>query len=625
MRFSYKLLLKLKPLLLLAGLLIISSCSSLDLSSTKNEPPLSKSSKNQEKINQIKVHQLEIDNDLKAIREAWANDDLDRLETLYSHLSSIDPENLRAKEGVKFLSLAKKHQILLSEIQLYLNESTDQGDQSAKEKLQQILLERPFHPVAKKLYDNLLLKEEARVVAKQHKKLNFKDPITLKFRDVNLKMIFESLSASTKINFILDKDLPSDQKATIFIDNMPFAEALDLLLETNKLDKKILSEKSVVIFPNNPLRERDYRDLTVRNFNLEYATITQATTVLRSMLNIKKIESDARLNSIMIKDTPEVIAIAEKIIKSIDLPDPEVMLEMEVLEVSRSRLQNLGVKFPTSFNVAIPDAGLTVRELKNTNFNDLKVGGTPSVLFNGNDSDVNLLANPRIRVKNKDVAKIHIGDKVPVFSANVSSTGVTAANVQYIDVGLKLEAEPTISNSGDVTIKINLNVGSLGDLISSGTGQGVSSAYKISTRMTSTQLRLHDGETQVLAGLIDDQDRKNIDKIPGAGSLPLLGRLFSSHRDDKSKTEIVLLITPHIIRERGATESYEKEYWTGTEAETGKGSNNARFQEGIPLFITAPKPDSSSEPKVSPEAKPQNLNIQLPPSLNLPSPQMPGE
>ena len=198
---------------------------------------------------------------------------------------------------------------------------------------------------------------------------------------------------------------------------------------------------------------------------------------------------------------------------------------------------------------------LTVRDLK-VSGNSLVVNGVPGLVFNATDGDVNLLANPRVRVKNRETARIHIGEKVPVFTANVASTGVASQTVQYIDAGLKLEVEPTISSSDDVTIKINLNVGSIGDQVVASTGSSQSVAFRVGTRLASTQLRLHDGETQILAGLIDDQDRKTINKIPGIGDIPLLGKLFSNQSDNKSKTEIILSITPHIIRPRKNYEAH---------------------------------------------------------------------
>ncbi|MEQ1766955.1 MAG: secretin N-terminal domain-containing protein, partial [Methylotenera sp.] len=463
-------------------------------------------------------------------------------------------------------------------------------------KLRSVLLESPKHKKALPLFNTLLAQQAAVNKAKLTKKLSFNEPVTMEFRDVNLKMIFESLAKISKVNFILDKDVPSDQNATIFVKAIPFSDALDLLLQTNQLEKKVLSENSAIIYVNDILHQRDYKDLSVRSFTLDYADAKQMSTILRTMLNMRNVEIDTRLNTLLIKDSPEILALAEKIIYAQDKPDPEVMLELQVMEVKRSYLQNLGVEPPTGLSVPVPAGGiLTLKDLRNVTGNTLVVNGIPGLVFNATNGDVNLLANPRIRVKNKDTAKIHIGEKVPVFTANVASTGVSSQTVQYIDAGLKLEVEPTISAADDVTIKINLNVGSIGDKVVATSGSSQSIAFRVGTRMTTTQLRLHDGETQILAGLIDDQDRKTINKIPGIGDIPLLGRLFSNHTDDKVKTEIILSITPHIIRQRTPQQAHEADIWTGPEGQTGRQSPSPAFLNGASPFMV-PKPPAATSP-----------------------------
>lgn len=611
----------------LARILVTSLCMSIvacdtlnhivksDAKGIKDVPRATTAIEVPERIAAIDHHEKQIQEYMRQVHEAWATEDLAKLETIYNSLASYDAGNERAEEGLRMVGMARNHLLLLADAKKHIG-LTEADDEIAKEKLHAILLERPNHPEAKPLYDNLLKKQEAKQQEKSHKKLAYKNPISLQFRDVNLKKLFEALAKITNINFILDKDVPSDQMATIYVQSMAFNDVLDLLLQTNQLEKKVLSENSAIIYVNDPLRQREYKDLTVRSFTLDYADAKQMSATLRSMLNIKQIEVDPRLNTLMIKDSVEVLALAEKLILSQDLPDPEVMLEMEVLEINRTKLQDLGVNIPTSLTVLASDSGkgLTLDDLKSISSTKLLVGGTLGATFNASNADVNLLANPRIRVKNKEVAKIHIGEKVPVFTSNISSTGVSSQTVQYIDAGLKLEVEPNISASGDVTIKINLNVSSIGALVTNGKDASQGSAFRVGTRTTTTQLRLHDGETQILAGLIDDQDRNNIDKAPGLGDIPLLGRLFSKKRYDKSKTEIVLSVTPHIVRERKTNNANQTEYWIGSEARTGMSSPTPNFMGGAPFFI--PKPAAAPVP-VSKEDKPQSLNVPLPPGFSL--------
>ncbi len=557
---------------------------------------------------------------------AWQREDYAELNNIYTELNQYDPGNIRATEGLRQVEIAQRHQSMIAEaerlMQITGTENALSDDALAMDTLKSVLLENAQHPKALPLYKQLLAKQVMQQKAKLNKKLSFNQPVTMEFRDVNLKMIFESLAKTTKINFILDKDVPSDSKATIFAKNMAFNDALDLLLQTNQLDKKVLSENAVIIYVNDILHQRDYKDLSVRSFSLDYADAKQMSTILRTMLNMRNMEVDTRLNTLLIKDSPEILALAEKIIYAQDKPDAEVMLELQVLEVKRSYLQNLGVVTPTGVSLPVPASGiLTIRDLK-VSGNSLVVNGVPGLVFNASDGDVNLLANPRIRVKNKDTARIHIGEKVPVFTANVASTGVASQTVQYIDAGLKLEVEPTISSADDVTIKINLNVGSIGDQVVASTGSSQSVAFRVGTRLASTQLRLHDGETQILAGLIDDQDRKTINKIPGIGDIPLLGKLFSNQSDNKSKTEIILSITPHIIRPRKNYEAHEADIWTGADGQAGRVAPAANMiNGGTPFMVPRPPAQPVSTTK---EEAPKNINIPLPPGFSLGGGAVPG-
>jgi general secretion pathway protein D len=179
------------------------------------------------------------------------------------------------------------------------------------------------------------------------------------------------------------------------------------------------------------------------------------------------------------------------------------------------------------------------------------------------DGDANLLANPKIRVRDHEKAKVMIGDKVPVVTTTSTPNGFVAENIQYLDVGLKLEVEPTIHLHDDVGLKIGLEVSSLVSSIKTNNG---SSAYQIGTRNFNSVLRLKDGETQLLAGLINDEARSAANGIPLLGDLPVLGRLFSSQNDNRQKTEIVMSITPHLIRNIRRKDPMSESFWSGTEA-----------------------------------------------------------
>jgi general secretion pathway protein D len=282
------------------------------------------------------------------------------------------------------------------------------------------------------------------------------------------------------------------------------------------------------------------------------------------ILKTKDIFVDDRLNMLVMRDTPETIRIAEKLVAANDLADPEVMLEIEVLEVSQNRLQELGIQYPNRFSVLGGTAGLTLTQLKNISSSTIGVSPNPALNIKKETGDVNLLSNPRIRVKNNEKAKVQVGDKVPIITTTSTANVGVSENVTYVDVGLKLDIEPRITLDNFVNIKVGLEVSSLGKETITTNGASV---FQIGTRNASTVLRLKDGETQVLAGLLSNEERKNSNRLPGIGDIPLLGRLFANQIDRKNKTEIVLAITPRVINNLNLPNAYINEYWSGTENE----------------------------------------------------------
>jgi general secretion pathway protein D len=271
------------------------------------------------------------------------------------------------------------------------------------------------------------------------------------------------------------------------------------------------------------------------------------------------------------------------------LPEPEVLIEVEVLEIARSKLLNLGITPPSSFTAsatsiakkagttATGGAGLFLSDLTKQNANTISVSPI-SLTANALQTvgNTNTLASPRIRARNKEKAKILIGSRVPVITTStalLTSGTANSSSVQYLDVGLTLEVQPTVYQDGDVAIKVGLEVSSITNTIT--TPQGTT-AYTIGTRNANTLLRLKDGETQILAGLIQDSDTRNAAGIPGLSQIPIVGRLFGSHNSDREKSEIVLSVTPHIIRTQARAASDATEFWYGTETR----SRSAPFAGG---------------------------------------------
>jgi general secretion pathway protein D len=280
------------------------------------------------------------------------------------------------------------------------------------------------------------------------------------------------------------------------------------------------------------------------------------------------------------------------------------MLEVEVLEVSRNRLQQLGVRFPDSLAIGVQGAAgipgtVTLRELRTGGSELVQLSFTDPLFLlslRQQDGTSSLLANPRIRVKNKEKARVHIGDRVPVITTTAAATGgFISESVQYLDVGLKLEVEPLISLDDEVGIKVGLEVSNIAREVR-GTGSNTLT-YQIGTRNASTNLRLRDGETQVLAGLINDEERRTADRVPGLGELPVAGRLFSHTRDVTDRTEIVLLITPRLMRTLARPAAGSVEFAAGTEASTGGRAATIPVPQ---IFV--PQPPAAQPPAARPPA-----------------------
>ncbi len=493
------------------------------------------------------------------------NSRFDEADAAYRRVLGMDRANPRANIGIEAVQAARRHKAMVKEAEVAFSKGQVEIAQST---LRKVLSDNPRHRDARALLKRIDDKKVRVQTGSIKLKSSIEQPITLEFRDASLQSVFEAIFRAAGINFSFDKDVKADSKTSLFVKNTTIENAIQLLLVSNQLEKKVLNENTVLIYPNNPAKQLDYQDLVVRSFYLSNADVKQTLNMIRTLVKTRDIFIDEKLNLLIMRDTPEGIRLAEKLIASQDLAEPEVLLEVEILEVKRSRLTELGIQWPNKFTVLNPidpttgvGRQLTLEDLKNVTASQIGIAN-PVLNLRAEDSDSNLLANPRIRVKNRDKAKIHIGDKVPVITSTSTSTGFVAESVSYLDVGLKLDVEPNIHLDDEVDMKVGLEVSNIVREIKSATG---TLTYQLGTRNASTTLRLRDGETQALAGLISDEDRKGANKVPGLGDLPLLGHLFSNRLDDNIKTEIILLITPRIVRNLSRPEASVEEFMSGTE------------------------------------------------------------
>jgi len=514
---------------------------------------------------------------------------------LYRETLKVHTGDDRALRGLSNIEMDERHNELVAQAKELLEKHDLAG---ARDKVHTVLQENGARLDAKALATRIadeMDKAQAAKAAQIASGSVMKKPVSLQFRDANLRMVFEALSRTTGLNVIFDRDVRNDLKTTIFVHDASVEDTVGMILLQSQLDKKELNANTLFIYPATAAKQKEYQDLKVRIFQLSNADGKTVQNVLKTVLKVADMSLDDKTNTLVVRGTPDTIAVAEKVIAAYDYPDPEVMMEVEVLEVSRERLLNLGIQWPTTFSVATPSTVTNLSNLSHLPLNQLTV--TPlsaTATAQLQDTDANILAAPRLRTRDNQKAKILIGDKVPVITNTVTpvATGapVVTGSVQYLDVGIKLEVKPHVYLEGDVGIELNLEVSSI---VSTIPGPQGSLAYQIGTRDAQTNLRLRDGETQILGGLIQDQDTRSYNKVPGLGQLPILGRLFRSDSTDDKKTEIVLSITPHILRAPTVADLRARDVFSGTESavrEMPLRLDPVGSVSGAPDSATAPTP-----------------------------------
>lgn len=401
-------------------------------------------------------------------------------------------------------------------------------------------------------------------------RLKSSKPITLKFKDAKMKDVFNILTQLSGINFVFDEGI-KESPISILLENATFQQALDLLVNMNKLSTKNLNESTVLVYLNTPDKSKQYDDLMMRTFHLNYMDAKKAINLIRTMVQVRKAYVNEDSNSIVVRDTEDIIGVVEKILDANDMPEAEVILDVEVMEVSDTNKENLGLllsnynvqlgafspegtQLSTSLAGAATAASTTTTPASVSSlvkaFSMKGFGGyvtVPNATYNLEKTLANgeVLSNPKIRVKNKEKAKFNVGTRVPITTTTLSN-GSTAVNVQYVDVGVKVNAEPTIQLNNEISIKLNLEVSSI--LTKETLSDKSTSVVTIGTRNIETVLSLKDNETSVIGGLIQRTDSSSKTKLFLLSDIPLIGPLFTNTNSSKDKTELMLAITPRLVR-----------------------------------------------------------------------------
>lgn len=436
-----------------------------------------------------------------------------------------------------------------------------------------------------------------------------KQPVTLQFRNAGLKEVLEALGKAARVNFVFDKDVRNDP-VTVSLEDKPFDEALTLVLNSNSLFAQKAGPALFIISPNTKQKQEQYQDLMIRTFYLSSAKAKDMVALLKTMLDVKHIHGNEALNTIVVRDQPEKVELAEKIIQANDREDSEVLFDVEVLEVNRTVDQTYGLSYPKQIAGALIPPGfagtiagdiaqqLTYRNLASLGKDSylFKLPTNVQLDFFKQVTDAKTLAAPKVRVINNKKAEVNIGDKQPILlsTTNVlpgqAATGAvpttsTVTSIEFRDTGVKLTVEPNIHLGNELSLKMKIEVIRLGDQVLLQASPPITQ-FKFGNRSAETMLNVRDGETIVLGGLLQEEDRRTKVTIPWIGDIPILGNLLSSFKTQRVTTEVILTITPHIVNPMRPPSVQAQAFWSGTES----------VYATSPLFAPQPKKVSARVP-----------------------------
>lgn len=448
-----------------------------------------------------------------------------------------------------------------------------------------------------KLAEEMLVNENKLLVeneAGDRLKISSRALITLNFRQTDIRTAFEFIAKSFGVDVVFDDGVKT-MPVTLFAKEVTFEEALSLILATTKTFYKKVGSNTILIAPDSKEKRGQYEDQMVRVFQLTNVQAKEMVEILKGLVPLKKVIANYDLNTIVVRDTEEAIKVAEKVISANDRRPAEIILEVEILEVNRSKAERLGLDLsPYSIKASIPTAttiplaGSIPIAVRNAAILTLP---SATLNFYKQDVDAKTLANPRLRVLSGKNAKIHIGDRVPLRAATIQdATGQVRTTYDYKEIGIRLTAEPIIHLDNSVTVKVALEVSSLGQNI----GTAAEPAYSIGTRNAETFMLLRDGETAILGGLIRDEERKTRLRVPLLGDIPIIGALFTAADDSSGRTDVLLTITPRVVRGWDLPDKEGQMFVSGSED---------RFTSQ-PLFggFGVPKPSSASRVEAIPQA-----------------------
>lgn len=387
------------------------------------------------------------------------------------------------------------------------------------------------------------------------------EPITLNFKNTELRTAFEFIAKSFGVNIVFDEGIKSTP-ITIFAKNVTFDQALNFLLASTQSFYKKIGPNSILIAPDTSAKREQYEDQVIKTYQLNSISAKEMLNIVKTLIKVDKSIINEERNSLIIRETPRTHRLIEKLVQLNDRKPAELIVEVEIIEVSHSRAQQFGLNFGEAITAKFDAAQTsTTGKLKDILSKGTINMGEITFRYFKQEANAKTLANPKVRVVHGETAKIHIGDKVPLRSSTVAeTTGQIRTTFNYTDIGIRLQVMPEVHLDNSVTLRLGLEVSALGTDM----GPVGEPAYSIGTRNAETLMMLRDGETAILGGLIRDEERRNRIKVPGLGDIPVVGATFTSHDDSNERKDLLLTMTPRVVRSWSLPDPETLEFYSGT-------------------------------------------------------------
>jgi general secretion pathway protein D len=456
-------------------------------------------------------------------------------------------------------------------------------------------------------------------------------PDSLVFSSASSRQIFRTVAQLSGLNVVFD---PAFRDETISFDarNMSLQDALASLTASTRNFYRVTAPRSITIIPDTRAKRLEYEDSIVRTIYLSNADLKEVIDLLRIVVDVRYISGLTAINAVSLQDTPEHIAAAARLIAALDKARPEVVIDVELLEVDRSRLREYGLQVASPGQDGISGAvdvnreGLTLHDLSTLSRADVFVTGVPGIYYRllKNDTNTRVLANPQLRTSEGLAAQAKFGEDVPVpitTFAPIAGGGVNQQPItsfSYRPVGVNIDITPRTHHDDEVSLAIKIELSSI-----SGSGTGATAGLPIfASRQITSTIRLKDGQTNMLAGLIRDEERTTLAGVPGLSDIPLVGRLFAKNRKETLQTDIILTITPRIVRTLDLTEADLRPFRLGR---SGGGGATAAPRDAAPAPQPPPRdPALNPTPEPAAPAFPQPLQPTLPGTTPTTPPKKPG-